>query len=243
MLAGPALEVNARSFDPPADAPLIAVILEDAGNGSITADAMGLMTMPLTFAIRPDRDGARALAEIVREAGHEVLTELPMVRSSDEGVPRDGELSPNAPPEELEALTLRYLAALDMSVGATTPQGASVLLDQRAFEAVLSPVGDHGFAWLDMKAGIGGTAERIAGEAGIPYAETNRYVTADASEDQIYQMLEGAAFQARRLGTTIVAVSASQDALKAIVRWGLENGGQQVWFAPLSAVIARKSDG
>ena len=53
----------------------------------------------------------------------------------------------------------------------------------------------------------------------------------------------GAAFLARRSGAAVVSVEASQYALKAIIRLGLERGGQSVWFAPLSAVIARRESG
>ncbi len=238
-LSGPAFEVNARPFQTPAGAPLLAVVLEDAATGSIKPEALALMTMPLTFAVRADSQDARAFGMAAREAGHEVLAELPMLRE-DGAVPKLGELSPNAAPDELEALTQQHLASLDMAIGATAPDGAKLLLDRLAMAAVMAPVSEHGFAYLDLRAGIGSAAERIAGEAGVAYAASNRFVDAGATEEQIYQLLEGASFQARRKGTAIVTITASPEALKALVRWGLERGGQDVWFAPLSAVMKRQ---
>jgi polysaccharide deacetylase 2 family uncharacterized protein YibQ len=242
-LSGPALSVNARTFEAPENAPLMAVILTDAGNGTIAPEALSLLTMPLTLSIRSDVEIAREIAEAARGAGHEVLAELPMMGGDGNALPKEGELSPNAPVDELQALTKKHLAALDMSIGATAPEGARLLLDQAALAAVLKPVGEYGFAYLDLRSAIGSAAERVAAETGMTYAASNRFVGAGATEDQIYQVLEGSAFQARRNGTTIVTVAASQDALKALVRWGLERGGQEVWFAPVSAVIKRQQAG
>ena len=72
----------------------------------------------------------------------------------EDALPKEGELSPNAPADELQALTERYLADLDMSVGATAPEGARLLQDRTAMAAVLEPVKEHGFAYLDLRAGI-----------------------------------------------------------------------------------------
>lgn len=241
-LAGPALKVNARVFDAPPNAPLMAVVLEDPARGAIAANAMALLTMPLTFAVRPDRAGAQDLADAARAAGHEILAQLPL------SAPKDGEQPTSlfagaASPQGLSTVTQNYLADLGSAIGATVPSDAPVLNDQSAMEAILAPLAPHGFAYLDLKSGIGSTGRRISESSGFEYAESNRYAGPEATEEQIYQILDGAAFQARRKGTAIVSVAASSAALKAVVRWGLERGGQEVWFAPLSAVIARQKAG
>ncbi|MEM1298759.1 MAG: divergent polysaccharide deacetylase family protein [Pseudomonadota bacterium] len=241
-LPGPAVEVNARAFDAPANAPLLAVVLEDPGSAGLAPGAMALLTMPLTFAVRPDRDGAVELAGAARSAGHEVLAQLPLV-APDGNVETPTSFSRATSPEDLANATRRALAGLEVAIGATTPTGSTIVNDRRAMEAILAPLGENGFAYLDLKSGIGSTAQRISEAGGFAYAESNRYAEGSADENEIYQMLDGAAFQARRQGTAIVTVGATSDALKAIVRWGLERGGQEVWFAPLSAVIARRQDG
>ena len=239
-LDGPALEVNARAFNAPEGAPLLAVVLADAGNGEVPEEALTLMTMPLTLAIRPDGAPARELADKARGAGHEILAQLPVSREAEGEAQVEGDLSTLVPEDQLQVLTNRYLAEFEMAVGVTAPEGARLLTNQRAMEAVLGPVTTHGFAYLDLKAGIGSTARRIAGETGLAYVQSNRYVAAGATLDQVYQMLEGASFQARRQGSAVVSISASPAALTALVKWGLERGGKEVWLAPLSAVIARQ---
>ena len=241
-LSGPAVEVNARSFNAPANAPLMAVVLEDPGSGGIVPNTMALLTMPLTFAVRPDREGAQELAGAARIAGHEVLAHLPLV-ALDGDAETPTAFSSAATQEALATATRRVLAGLDVAIGASVPAGAAQLNDLRTMEAVLAPLAENGFAYLELRTGIGSIPQRVSEDAGITFAESDRYAEASASEAQIYQMLDGAAFQARRRGTVVVSVGANSDALKAIVRWGLERGGQEVWFAPLSAVIARRREG
>lgn len=239
-LPGPAFEVNARDFQAPVGAPLMAIVLEDPGASGIAANAISLMTMPLTFAVRPDRDGARALSEAALSAGHEVLMSLPLL-ALDGNPESPTPFSDAVTPEDLANQTRRYLSGMNLAMGVTAPEAASVLTDQRRLTAILAPLEAHGFAYLDLRTGIGSPARRIADAAGLPYTATDRYAPVGATEAQIYQMLDGASFLARRQGTSVLAVPASPDALKAVVRWGLERGGQEVWFAPLSAVIARRA--
>lgn len=229
----PSFAANARDFDAPKGAPLMAVVLEDPGRGGVQPDALALLTMPLTVAVRPDRSGAGVLAGAARAAGHEVLAQLPL---EDAGVAANR-------PQVLADAARNHLADMTEAIGATVPASAPLLQDQAALEAILTPLARDGFTYLDLASGVGSAARRISQSAGFAYAESNRYAGPEATEEQIYEVLDGAAFQARRRGTAIVSVAASQAALKAVVRWGLERGGQEVWFAPLSAVVARRKEG
>ncbi|MEM6661279.1 MAG: divergent polysaccharide deacetylase family protein [Pseudomonadota bacterium] len=239
VLPGPALDVNARAFDQSATTPLMSVVLMDASNGVVSAETLQVLTMPLTLAVSPEGTDARDLAEAARAAGHEVLVELPLaVRSGDE----IGEgLTAESPASALSLASAKALGRLDMAVGATAPDGAAMLNASTAMAAITKPMAEHGFAWVEPRAGVGSAVQRLATTSDLVYAQGNRVVAAGASPDQIYQVLEGAAFQARRDGASIVFVAASQNALQALVRWGLERGGQEVWFAPISAVIRKQT--
>ncbi|MEM1162730.1 MAG: divergent polysaccharide deacetylase family protein [Pseudomonadota bacterium] len=239
VLPGPALDVNARAFDQSATTPLMSVVLMDASNGVVSAETLQVLTMPLTLAVSPEGTDARDLAEAARAAGHEVLVELPLaVRSGDE----IGEgLTAEASASALSLASAKALGRLDMAVGATAPDGAAMLNASTAMAAITKPMAEHGFAWVEPRAGVGSAVQRLATTSDLVYAQGNRVVAAGASPDQIYQVLEGAAFQARRDGASIVFVAASQNALQALVRWGLERGGQEVWFAPISAVIRKQT--
>ncbi|MEM9060161.1 MAG: divergent polysaccharide deacetylase family protein [Pseudomonadota bacterium] len=239
-LPGPALDVNSRSFDAPGSAPLLAVVLDDAGNGSIELDKLGLLTMPLTLAIRPEGSASREMAAAARDARHEVLAQLPMARSE---VEADADvLRSDLSPDDLLARVQRYVASFPEAIGATSPDGALMLRDASAMRTVLEPLAEHGFAWIDLRSGAGSSAAQLAEASGVAYAESDRFVGSDATDEQVFTTLENAAFQARQKGTAIVYVTASGAALTAILRWGLVKDRRPVWFAPVSAVLKRRAE-
>lgn len=236
-LSGPAQKVNARAFDAPGTAPLMAVVLSGLGTGGVEAEALALMTMPLTVAIGPGAE-SRALAEQARAFGHEVLAELPLATPD---AAQKGRLSVDQTGQTLAAATVRLMADLDIAIGATGPDGAALLRDQARMKAIMQPLGEHGFLWVEPRI-ASGTGTRVAAkETQTTWAAGDRVIDRSASAEQIYQNLETAALQARRKGSVIVFVPASQEAMRGLVRWGLERGGQEVWFAPVSAVIARRA--
>ena len=238
-LSGPALIVNARDFTSPDNAPLMAVVLDNAGNGTIEPDALALLTMPLTLSILPTGSDSTALAESARAARHEILVQMPIATSGEQiGA---GILHAGLSLEAIQALTQRSLATLPTALGITPPNGAVLTNDANAMQAVLQPLQEHGFAYIDLPAGSGSVVASLAKDAGLAYSASSRYVPAGATADQIFTGLENAAFQARQRGSAIVRVEASREALTALLRWGLEKDRRPVWFAPVSAVLKRRN--
>ena len=239
-LSGPALEVNSRAFEAPVGAPLLAVILTDAGNGTIEPDTLPLLTMPLTLAIEPAGPESATLAAAARTAKHEVLVQLPFARSEAEN--GAGMLHSGMSADELQDLTLRNLAALPGAIGATPREGAQMLGASEAMQAVIAPLKQHGFAFVDLIAGSGSVVGGLADADGLSYAEASRVVPAASNGEQIFTNLENAAFQARQKGTAIVEITSGPEALTALLRWGLEKDRRPVWFAPVSAVLKRRAE-
>ena len=234
-LAGPAREINARSFEAPISASLLAVVLTDAADGTIPADALAVMTMPLTVSVRPDAN-AREFSTLARGFGHEVIAELPL---SAVGSAQSGDMRVDHAAEALASATMRTMDQMDMAVGVILPSGAPILRDQARVSAIMTPLGKHGFFWLDTRPG-GGT-RAFANRLKMPWVAADRVIPNDATPLEMYRDLDRAASHARRTGAAIVLVRTTPDALQALVRWGLQNGGGDVWFAPVSAVVARRS--
>ena len=130
-----------------------------------------------------------------------------------------------------------------MAVGATATAGfPGAGTGPDVLAPVLSELDRLGLAWIDTGAGIGTPAERVAREIGMPYTQGNRIVDGPAEADQIYRAIDSAAHQARQWGTSVLFLEASEPALQALVRWGLEQrDANPVRFAPISAVIQRRA--
>ncbi len=240
-LAGPALAVNARPFDVPSDAPLMAVVLTDASSGAIAKDALPLLTMPLTFSIVPSSPADRDFGLAAREAQHEVLGQIP-VQSTEVG----GTAGQILTVMDRDRVTLEVnarMSVLDMAVGATMPGDAFGAADPALLSAMLGTIKQHGFAYIDGRRAFGIVDAIPADARGIDYVSIDRMVPKGASPEQIYEVLETTAYRAQREGSAIVVIDSSQDALQALLRWGLERDRRPVWFAPISAVIERRRAG
>jgi polysaccharide deacetylase 2 family uncharacterized protein YibQ len=219
--SGAALVENATPFKGPRQAPLLAVVLVGEDVGSLTAERLSLIPMPLTVAIPPDLPGAAEIGAAARANGHEVLADLSLAEGSGTGAGADG------------------VAALDMAVGATA---TAMPGDAGELETVLAEMGRHGLAWVQHGGGVGTPAERIARELGVAFTEGDRSAEAGESPEKLHRTIDAAAAQALRRGTSVLFLDAGEPALEALVQWGLlQPGDNPVWFAPISAVIERRS--
>lgn len=244
---GAALADNARPFDAPRQAPLLSVVLIGDGVADLSADRLALLTMPLTVAIPPGIPRAGELGSDARAAGHEVLADLSLRTGTGAteteatetgGAKRGAAEADSGDPALAPGSGAPRIASLDMAVGATASGGTA---DADLLAPVLAELGRRGFAWVDTGAAIGTPAERIAREIGMPYTQGNKSIGDDASPDQIYRAIDSAAHLARQWGTSVLFLDASEPALQALVRWGLEQRSDNaVWFAPISAVIERR---
>lgn len=239
-LSGPALTVNARSFDVPSDAPLMAVVLSNATSGAIAPDALPLLTMPLTFSIVPNSPSDRAFALSAREAQHEVLSQIP-VQSTESGGTADQILTVMDADRIALEVNAR-MAVLDMAVGATMPGDAFGASDPALLAAAIDTIEQHGFAFLDSRPGLVGVGGSGPGDGNVRYVSADRLVPAGATTEQIYEILETSAYRAQRQGSAIVVLDSSQEALQALLQWGLQRDRRPVWFAPISAVIAKRTE-
>ncbi|MEO1490771.1 MAG: divergent polysaccharide deacetylase family protein [Pseudomonadota bacterium] len=237
-LSGPALAVNARAFDVPDDAPLMAVVLANATSSAIDPEALPLLTMPLTFSVTPTSPSDRAFALAAREAQHEVLSQLPL-QADETGAA--GQILTSMDPERVALEVNARMAVLDMAVGATVPGDTLGASDPGLLGTTLKTIESHGFAYVDARPGAATIAEPIRDRGDVAYVAVNRLIPAGATTEQIYEILETTAYRAQREGNAILVVDASQEALQALLRWGLERDRRPVWFAPISAVIERRS--
>ena len=238
-LSGPAIDVNARPFISPGDAGLLSVVLYGGGASALPDAALADLTLPLTLAVDLGRADHLDRAQKAAERGHEVLAVLPLAGAAG----TDAGLSAADGSSAIEAKASETLAALTMAVGAAAPDGAHMLDNLDAMSALLKPVLAHSFLWVEPRASSRSAAARLAAESDLIFIQANIFVAPGSSGDQIYSGMEQAAAQAKARGTAIIYIEASQDALRSLVKWGLEKAGADVVFAPISAIARKRGKG
>jgi len=231
QLEGPALIVNAATFDHDGQRPLMAVILTGAGESTLTQDTLLSLAMPLTIAVAPlDQEDTRLAAD-ARLAGYEVIAELPVRAEADSDA-----LSPSMSDVDIADRVAALLSRTWMSVGAMPRPEPGVSTDERFARAFIAVLERNGFAYVSPPGGDGG-AGAIADAFGVPHVGGNVVLEGEVTADEAYAALARAADIAEQTGNAVLRGPATRPMLEGLLRWGLEKGGRSARIAPLSAVV------
>ncbi|MEO0821096.1 MAG: divergent polysaccharide deacetylase family protein [Pseudomonadota bacterium] len=240
-LAGPALTVNALSYETAAGKVPVALVLLDGGKADGLDPAMlSAITAPLAVGVISGTEGATDLAGAARAAGHEVVVELPF-DELDGRVPARAVVDPGLDTAALEARLTAALARVQegVAVMAVSGRGPAKATAPGLFE----PLSRHGFGFVEPRTLGGRDNMRAAQRAGLSAISADRTVPATATEAQVYQMLTVAAGVAKRQGSAVIVAPASPATLRAAMQWTLEGARGGAELAPLSAVMRLRAGG
>lgn len=237
-LSGPAFSVNAEPFEAAPETPLVAVILSDTASDPLLHEMLFSLKIPLTVGVIAGGGGDWETGTAAREAGFEVVAELPVVA---QGASGGSGLEYGMAEAEATSRTLTLIRRLPMAVavarvqGAVAQPGASVL---KGISGALAPLGfayvDHGVARVDP-------ASLIAAGLDMPIGVSRSGIPPGASAAQVIAILDAAAADAAGRGGAVVFATPDQQVILALQLWGEAGVGNLARLAPLSAVIRRQN--
>jgi polysaccharide deacetylase 2 family uncharacterized protein YibQ len=231
----------ARPFDAKDKRPRIAVVVGGL-NVSVTNTKLALARLPepITLAFAPFASDAQASVDAAREAGHEVLLEVPME-------PLDfPESDPGAHALMVAASSDENIRRLNWSlsrftgyVGITNLLGARFMSEQSTIEPLLKETARRGLIFFDNGVNRGSLALTAARHAGGSIA-TGMLVLDDVqSRDSVDKKLAELEAEARRSGSAIGVASAFPVSIARIAAWA--EGAETRGFAlvPISTVATK----
>ncbi|WP_170325047.1 divergent polysaccharide deacetylase family protein [Ruegeria arenilitoris] len=222
LAPGKPIEAYAAEFENPEAKPLMSIILID-DEGAYGAEALQDFPYPLTFAVSPSDPDAAEKMNRHREAGFEVLAlaDLPEAASA-----QDAEVSLAVWLEELPE-TVGILEGVDSGI-----QGNRKLADQVAAIAA-----GTGRGLITQDNGLN-TVQKLAARNGVPSGVIFRDIDGARQDPKIMRrFLDQAAFRAGQEGTVVMLGRLRPDTISALLLWGLEDRGNRVAMAPISAVM------
>ncbi len=224
-VTGKPIEDFAASFENPEAKPLMSIILID-DEGSFGAEALQDFPYPVSFAISPsDPDAAEKMARH-RAAGFEVLAMADLHESSSA---QDAEVSMAVWLDTLHE-TVGILEGVDSGI-----QGNRKLADQVASIAAAT-----GRGLITQDNGLN-TVQKLAARNGIPSGVVFRDIDGARQDPKIMRrFLDQAAFRAGQEGTVVMLGRVRPETISALLLWGLEDRGNRVAMAPISAVMKRE---
>ncbi|MEM9043241.1 MAG: divergent polysaccharide deacetylase family protein [Pseudomonadota bacterium] len=234
-----AWQVHRAAFNASAEMPLIAILLEAPNETEIPVDAILGLGIPFTMAVIPRDEASAAFSQKARAAGLEVVAHLPM---ADTGSPAgDAVIREGLSEQEVRVLTQDLLALVPEAIGVSNFGGSAVTPNREVMAAVLAELNRKGHAFVDVRVGVDGAGMAVARDLGTPAIRNTLTLQPDTSEDEVYQLIDGAARDATTLGEVVILAKTSAPVLLGISRWALERNGKDARLAPLTAIIERRN--
>ncbi|MBO9435162.1 divergent polysaccharide deacetylase family protein [Ruegeria sp. R13_0] len=224
-MTGKPIEDYAASFENPEAKPLMSIILID-DEGSFGAEALQDFPYPVSFAISPsDPDAAEKMARH-RAAGFEVLAMA--------------DLHESASAQDAEVSMAVWLDTLHETVGILEGVESGIQGNRKLADQVASIAAATGRGLITQDNGLN-TVQKLAARNGIPSGVVFRDIDGARQDPKIMRrFLDQAAFRAGQEGTVVMLGRVRPETISALLLWGLEDRGNRVAMAPISAVMKRE---
>src|SRR5207237_5219334 len=111
-----------------ADAPRLAIILDDLGSDRAAAESIFAMPYPLTISVLPNHEHSKEIADEALQRGFQVMLHLPMQSVANES-PEKEELRPGMSAAQVQTLVGKMIESVPNAVGVNNHQGSQATSD------------------------------------------------------------------------------------------------------------------
>src|SRR6185503_10864863 len=215
------MKAYARAVDPTGKRPRIAVVIAGLNvGGTTTKTALTSLPAQITLAFSPFASEAQSFVDRAREAGHEVLLEVPMEPFDfPESDPGPHALLVAASADENVKRLQWSMSRFTGYVGVTNLLGGRFLGKQNAIEPVLSEATKRGLLFFDDGANPSSLALTAARHVKAPIATGTLVLDAIQTREAIDKKLAELEADARRNGIAIGVGSVYPITIARIAEW------------------------
>ncbi len=228
----------AKPFDNPNETAPIAIIVGGLGlNTTLTERAIDELPPEISLSFAPYAKNLEFWTKKARDAGHEVLIELPMEGYGDNaaGLGAAALLSSRTPEENLLRLDW-LLARFGGYFGATNYMGAKLSSDREAIQPILDKLGQAGVAYIDDT----GAVKNASQNSRVAWTSVNRMIppAPDSSDRKAVQReLKALESIAKSEGAALGKTYAYATTIDALIDWSANIDSENFVNAPASAVL------
>lgn len=228
-----------RPFNHADPRPRIVLMIGGLGlSQQTTTAAIDQLPGPVTLSFAPHGTGLQTAIDKAREAGHEIMLEVPMepFGASDNQPSPYTLLAENTPPQNLSRLHW-LMTRFSGYVGVTNYLGARFTADTAALQPVLRDIKARGLMILDdgssKRSAIGTQARQI----GLPAAKSTRTIDSVTSSEAIDETLLALEQAARRDGFVVAIGYAYPITVDRVALWAKTLEAKGFVLAPVSASL------
>lgn len=230
--------VYARPFTPAGNAPRIALVVGGVGlSDAATAQAIESLPGTVTLAFAPYGSDLKGKVSQARNAGHEVILQLPMEPLDPKMVPGPHMLSSTATAAQNADDLHWLLARFTGYTGVANFLGGRLTGSQTAMHPILSEIGSRGLFYLDDGSAPQSIALSLAKDVNLPSAGVDVILDASSAGDSMDARLAKLETIARSKGVAIGMASDLPPSLEKLARFAQTATAHGFVLVPLSAAI------
>ena len=223
------------------DAPRIAIVVTGLGVGvKLTDAAISKLPAAVTFAFVPYGAELEPLAAKARDAGHELLLQVPMEPFDyPDNDPGPQTLLTSLPPEQNIDRLYWVMSRMRGYVGIANYLGARLTATEASFAPVLRETAKRGLVYFDDAASARSVAAQVAGANNMAFAKADVTLDAVPTAAEIAKALTRLEGMARSNGVAVGVASALPITLERIAQWTKTAKGRGFILVPISIAAVR----
>ena len=164
--------VSAQRETVDADAPRLAIILDDLGSDRTAAESIFAMPYPLTISVLPNHEHSKEIADQALQRGFQVMLHLPMQSVANEA-PEKEELRPGMSAAQVKSLLGEMVESVPNAVGVNNHQGSQATSDPALMNELMPALRGLNLFYVDSRTTAATVAFDTAQRDGVPTAFRN----------------------------------------------------------------------
>jgi hypothetical protein len=234
----------ARPFPNDDQRPRVAIVITGLGmNKTATEAAIKQLPPEIALSFSPYSHQVDSWVKAARDAGHEVLLDVPMEPVS---YPLD-DPGPKALLNDLSAAEnrARLNAILDSAtgyVGVVNVMGSRLLPSMTHMQPVIEELSRRGLFFLDARASSTSVGARLATSLEVPRAINDRFLDANPSPSGIDGRLEQLERLALSTGSAVAIAQPLPMTIERVRMWAAGLAAKGIALAPITALANRQPD-
>ena len=187
-----------------ADAPRVAIIIDDLGYHMANGKRAIQLPGAVTFSFLPGSPRARALADHAHQRGKEVLLHLPLQANTDDGQPELWEIGIDMSRERLGTVFNEALQSVPHVTGINSHRGSLMTRHPGHMQWLMEEIQDHEHVFfIDSYTHHESVALQIAHEAGVDAVKRDVFLDPDRSPETVAREFERMKKLARKRGQVV----------------------------------------
>lgn len=187
-----------------ADAPRIAIIIDDLGYHLANGKRAIRLPGPITFSFLPDSPRAQLLADHAHQNGKDVLLHLPLQAHTDDGQREPSEIDLDMSRKTVGALVEEALQSVPHAIGINSHRGSLLTRHPGHMRWLMEEIHDReNLFFIDSYTHHGSVALQIANETGVNAMKRDVFLDPDRSPETVAREFERMKTLARQRGQVV----------------------------------------